>query len=65
MSFFLVCTLLLPFAPVTQQSLADFENTLVNMNSKAHVDYRQLGLALKLYACEVHHNMLVALRNEE
>jgi len=50
---------------VAQQSLADFENTLVNMNSKAHVDYRQLGLALKLYACEVHHNMLVALRNEE
>ncbi|EGD79341.1 Na+/H+ antiporter family protein [Salpingoeca rosetta] len=52
-----VLSFLVGFYP---EALADFELALGNMNGRPFVDYRQLGLPFKLYACEVQHNIRLA-----
>ncbi|TPX59353.1 hypothetical protein PhCBS80983_g02500 [Powellomyces hirtus] len=38
------------------ESLADFNDALTYLRGNTHIDYAQLGLAFKLYACEVSFN---------
>eukprot|EP00043_Microstomoeca_roanoka_P012858 m.125111 g.125111 ORF g.125111 m.125111 type:complete len:730 (-) comp15611_c0_seq1:296-2485(-) len=45
------------------EAVIDFEYALANLFEKPFVDYRQLGLPIKLYACEIHFNIAKAAKH--
>ena len=44
-------------------ALGDFDKTMVNLRGNPFIDYKQLGLQYKLYACEVRQKGSYAWKN--